>query len=379
MATVCTTVRTPRSEVRLKRVFHLIPSLEIGGIETMMTRFIDRCPPDISYTLVIFEGADRSGIALTDAMRQRIIPITGTGNARRAINLVRFLKNNRDDVIVSSTWKMAAVVFIARLFGWTGLHWSFTHRSSSAGPIDYIMRRWQVRHSGLCLVDSAAAGEWVRRQGVKVRIEELPPIFAAPSARTRAALKSPVRFCFIGRLAPVKNLPTVFTVIEALGSAGLALEFDIYGPDGGLLEMVEQWVKRPALPTLRCRYLGAVPPSRTWEVVQDYHFLISCSHTEGFALSVAEAMQVGVVPIVGNVGGPATYCNASNAVVIREYSQGGIDRAVRTICEVAAAPLRYERMSAAAQATFAADAGFVGRYSAILRHALEQDACLAAS
>ena len=362
----------------MKRVFHLIPSLEIGGIETMMTRFIDRCPPDISYTLIIFEGADRSGIALTDAMRRRIIPMPGAGIARRVVNMVSFIKNNRDDVIVSSTWKMSVMVFMARLFGWAGRHWSFTHRSSSAGLIDHIMRRWQVRHSDLCLVDSAAAADWVRRQGVKVRIEELPPIFTPPSVQPRAALEPPIRICFIGRLAPVKNLPTVFTVIEALESEGLAIEFDIYGPDGGLLAVVEKWLKRPASPTLRCRYLGVIPPSRTWEVVQDYHFLISCSHTEGFALSVAEAMQVGVVPVVGNVGGPATYCNASNAVVIREYSEDGIRRAVRTIREVAAVPSRYAAMSAAARATFDADAGFVGRFSTILRRALDPNAPRAA-
>lgn len=355
----------------MKPVFHLIPSLEIGGIETMMTRFVDRCPSDIPYVLVIFDGIERVGITLTDAMLQRIIPLGAARPLRRIVSMVRFIMDQRNAVIVSSTWKMAAMVLLARLFGWRGTHWSFTHRSSSAGPIDQILRRWQVRHSDLCLTDSAAAAAWVRRQGVAVRIEELLPIFTPPEAMPRRGIRLPARICFVGRLAPVKNLPSIFKLIETLTSAGLAIEFDIYGPDGGQLALVEEWLGRPHSPQVRCQYLGAVPPDRTWDIVRDYDFLISCSHTEGFALSVAEAMQMGVVPIVGTVGGPATYCDDANAILLRDYSPAGIECAARQIRDVVSDPPRYARMSAAAQATFSTGSDFVRRFSALLRDTLE--------
>lgn len=351
----------------MKRVFHLIPSLEIGGIETMMTRFVDSCPTDIPYTLVVFGGGVRTGIALTDAMRRRIILPGDVRLLRRIANMVRFIISHRADVIVSSTWKMSAMVFLARLCGWNGSHWSFTHRSSAAGPIDYLLRRWQVRHSQLCLADSAAAAKWIRRQGVKTPIEELRPIFRPPSVPARTSISQPVRICFVGRLAPVKNLPAIFALIESLASAALTVEFSVYGPDGGELPAVARWMKRSASQQLRCQYHGVVPPSRTWDILRNYDFIISCSHTEGFALSIAEAMQVGAVPIVGNIGGPAGYCNDSNAIVLRDYSRQEIYRAVRKIEDLVAHPLHHARKSAAARATFSQDEGFVGRYSMILR------------
>jgi len=354
----------------LRPVFHLIPSLEIGGIETMMTRFIERCPADIRYTLVIFDPSSRRGIHITDAMRQRVLPLGGAGPARRVAHLLRFIMANRGAVIISSTWKMAAMVLLARLIGWRGRHWSFTHRSSSAGPLDYILRRWQVRHSEICLADSAAAAAWIRHQGSTARLEVLRPLFPPPPIGRRKDGGMPIRICFVGRLAPVKNLSCVFELVEALASEGVATAFDIYGPDGGQLSMVQSWLSRTGPPGLYRQYLGVVPPDRTWEVVQNYHFLISCSHTEGFALSVAEAMQVGVVPIVGNVGGPATYCDDTNAVLIDDYSPEGRARAVHKIKEVVDDHARYKRMSAAARSTFHAKSEFVERLSALIREAL---------
>lgn len=333
----------------------------------MMTRFIDRCPADIPYSLVVFDGLEKCGILLTDNMRARIITLGGKGVLARVYNMVRFLLAHREDLIVTSTWKMALLLFIANRFTRFRSHWSFTHRSSAAGAIDHLVRRWQVRRSRVRLADSAAAAAWIRKQGVRNDIVELMPIFSRADVAERLGVNTPPRLCFVGRLAPVKNLTTVFSCIEAISRNDREVEFDIYGPDAGELLLVKRWMARSISSRLRARYLGAKPADELRKGLEDYDFLISCSHTEGFALNVAEAMQAGVVPIVGNVGGPSVYCNSSNAVVLNSYDAEALDQAALTVRRLSTDGPEYARMSKAAKDCFANQPDFVEAYAALLR------------
>lgn len=336
-----------------------------------MTRFIDQYQGKTPYNLVVFDGLGNCGIDLTPRMRSRIIPIAGRGPFVRAWNLLVFLAHHRRDIIISSTWKMAVLVLVARIFARLRYHWSFTHRSSSAGVIDRNVRRWQVRHSTMRFADSAAAAAWIRAQGVTDNVVELPLIFNVPHAgEARGMMALPVRVCFFGRLSPVKNLPTVFSFIDGLARRGVETVFDIYGPDDGKLHEVQAWLKSSAPANLLRRYLGPVAPKDAASTIGRYHFLISCSFTEGFALSVAESMQLGVVPIVGNVGGPSTYCTAENAVILQDYSSESLDRAVNEVVNIVQSPDTYARLSEGAAATFAVDEGFVEQYSRVLERAV---------
>jgi glycosyltransferase involved in cell wall biosynthesis len=69
---------------------------------------------------------------------------------------------------------------------------------------------------------------------------------------------------------------------------------------------------------------------------------------EGMAMSVVEAMQLGLVPIVTPVGEPARYCrNMENAVIFSDF-----DQAVDEVCRLIDEPELYAKVSRAAVATW---------------------------
>lgn len=350
-------------------VLHILPSLTVGGIETMMTRFAAYCPAEIDYRLLVLSTENATQIALPEAMRSRIqylgINLSPITYLRAACMLIE----HEDAIIVSSTWKAALVVLLAKRFCTVARHIAFTHRSSAAHHIDGILRTWQVRHSLLNLADSQSSAQWVRRAAGRSDVTVIDPVFPPPIKSLPKA--QDLTICFIGRLAPVKNLETVFKLVEGLAAQGLSLSFHIYGPDAGRKHLVDQWIEKNQLDRfyakLSVAYLGPLTPQQVHQTAARYHFIVSCSHTEGFAMSIAEAMQVGTVPIVGKIGGPATYCRPDNSIVLDDYTEASIESAVIKVREIWHQPSRYCAMSESARQTFTADQFFPSRYAALLK------------
>lgn len=350
-------------------VFHVLPSLAVGGIETMVTRFMIECPPDINYRLVVLSTEDKTEIPLPAKIRGKIEYFGSGKSPLTYLRAIFKLIDNSDAIIVSSTWKAALVVWMATCFSAVFRHVAFTHRSIEAHYIDSILRRWQVRNSLLNIADSASSAEWVSKTTGQAEVTVIDPIFPPPERYSPK--KQDLNICFIGRLAPVKNLETVFKLIERLAAEGLTFTFHIYGPDAGKKYQVDQWIAKHqqnrVFANLNVAYLGTLPPQEVQQVAASYHFIVSCSHTEGFAMSIAEAMQVGTIPIVGKIGGPSTYCRPDNAIMFDDYTDASIENVVRQVWEIWKSPARYRSMSEAATRTFIVNQFFSFRYATFLK------------
>jgi glycosyltransferase involved in cell wall biosynthesis len=361
-------------EVRLRpaiTVFHVLPSLAVGGIETMMTRFMAECPPEIDYRLIVLSSEDTTEIHLSATIREKVQYLGSSNSPLTYIRAVFKLITRRDAIIVSSTWKAALVVLLAKRFVTVARHVAFTHRSSVAHRIDRILRTWQVRHCLINIADSKSSAVWVSHATGRCDVTVMDPIFKPPAHRSPKTQN--LTICFIGRLAPVKNLETVCKLVERLAAQGLSFAFHIYGPDAGSKHLVDQWIaihqhdRGKGGPDVA--YLGLVPPQDVHQVAARYNFILSCSHTEGFAMSIAEAMQVGTVPIVGKIGGPSNYCCEDNAIVLDDYTEATLENVARKVLEVWSSPARYRSMSEAAARTFLANQFFSIRYATLLKQA----------
>lgn len=350
-------------------VFHVLPSLAVGGIETMITRFMNECPSDIDYRLLVLSTEDTTEIPLSAKIRENIQYLGSKKSPFTYFRAVFKLIQNSGAIVVSSTWKAALVVWMTKRLCTVARHVAFTHRSSEAHYIDRILRRWQVKDSMLNIADSRSSAEWVINTTGRCDVTVIDPIFPPPmqpSPKTHD-----LTICFIGRLAPVKNLETVFKLVESLATEGLSFTFHIYGPDAGRKHHLDQWLAKHQQDrvhaNLNLAYLGPLPPQEVHHVAARYHFIISCSHTEGFAMSIAEAMQVGTIPIVGKIGGPSTYCRSDNAIMLEDYTDASIERAVMQVWEIWNSPARYRSMSESATRTFIANQFFPLRYATLLK------------
>ncbi len=109
--------------------------------------------------------------------------------------------------------------------------------------------------------------------------------------------------------------------------------------------------------------MGAKPPGDFPHPIERCTFFLMTSRWEGMAVSVVEAMQLGLIPVVTPVGEIANYCRAgTNAVIVDDD-----DAAAREVMSIAADACRRETMSAAAIACWAG----VPDYSTDFRRAYE--------
>ena len=77
-------------------------------------------------------------------------------------------------------------------------------------------------------------------------------------------------------------------------------------------------------------------------------FFIQLSHYEGMAMSVAESMQLGLIPIVTNVGEIINYCiDKQNSIIFDDYKN-----TFKKVLEVKNNPSFYKEISKNAISTW---------------------------
>src|SRR6185369_6094633 len=243
-------------------VYHLLPSLAVGGIETMATRFMAECPDDIDYRLIVLSKEGPLDIPLTKQLKTKVEYLGSTNSPITDIRAAMRVLAISDSVVVSSTWRAAIVVWLAKRMGSIPHHVAFTHRSSVAHSIDRLLRTWQVHNCVFNIADSESAANWVRNATGCENVAVLQPIFSPPKALEKR--DSRMRICFIGRLAPVKNIEWVCQLVEKISVLGLPFTFHIYGPDAGSKVQLDRWIKEHAdvhfVSGLVVEYCGSLAP-----------------------------------------------------------------------------------------------------------------------
>ena len=117
----------------------------------------------------------------------------------------------------------------------------------------------------------------------------------------------------------------------------------IVGPDGGMAATLRDRVNARGL-TERVLFGGPMNHAEIFREAAFASFYLQTSPDEGMALSVVEAMQAGLVPVVPPVGEIAHYCrDGETAVFVREDMA-----AVDAVLALLANPDRYRQMSLAA-------------------------------
>ena len=124
-------------------------------------------------------------------------------------------------------------------------------------------------------------------------------------------------FMFWGRLAPQKDLGLSLRLIALLRQAITDVRFLIIGPDRGQRFHLEQLVKELDLLS-NVAFLGVQTHEGICQFAAKASFYLQTSLFEGMAVSVMEAMQLGLVPIVTPVGEIPSYCeDESNSLFVK--------------------------------------------------------------
>jgi glycosyltransferase involved in cell wall biosynthesis len=321
----------------MQTVIHLLPYDGIGGAETAARTMAGITHAAVRFNLrYIFPGVR--------TRQQRAATFDPTAFLRTGWRIA----HEQPDVLIVSLWRSAIVGVMVKLLRPRLKLVVLVHSSKDAHFFDFIFTRLAICASSAVWVDSEASFALRFRRLSRRRVttisflaHRLSPFCVAPSVRPSPA------FAFWGRLARPKNLGRTIDLFHQIHRKVPEAQLLLIGPDGGVRSDLEAKCASLGL-TEAVRFVGPLPHGLIREEIQHCSFYLQTSDYEGMAMSVVEAMQMGLVPVVTPVGEIRRYCqHGKNALTVTDTSE-----AVVAVLALLNAPAAYERIRDEALATW---------------------------
>jgi glycosyltransferase involved in cell wall biosynthesis len=292
----------------MRKVIHLLPYDGIGGAEAAARSMLGTSDDALEFQV-------RYLFPKVSSPLQR----ARTNNPLAVISAVRAVLREKPDLLIVSLWRSCIAGLLVRLFRPSTRMVVLIHNSVDAHALDHVFTRWAMKLSCAVWADSDASVSQRFPDTPKSSITILPFLTDHLHPLLAANLAQPVpRFIFWGRLATQKNLARALGLFHRIWKNRPHARFTVIGPDAGQLMQLE--ARSPELGLASAvRFLGAQSFSDILEEARTHAFYLQTSTHEGMAMSVVEAMQLGLVPVVTPVGEIARYCrNEVNAVFLED-------------------------------------------------------------
>lgn len=342
------------------KVLHLIHTTHVGGVEAAAAHLRVLCGAaadgrrgspsgPIEYRIAAFAAAPVDRAAL-----EADVAGGGLWSPAAWLRLLRLARADRDDLLITSLWRSAAVAATARLLGRRGRWAIWVHNTRYTHPVDRAVHHWCIPRADLVLCDSAAA----RDQLVSPVLEQSRALVPVQVVRPNAAPlpldpagppgeAEPLHLVFWGRLAPQKRLERVLDLLLELqarrpGGARLSL----VGPDGGDRERLRGLIDQRGLGG-SVDLTGAADRTRLARIASAAHVFVQLSEFEGYAMSAHEALAAGMVSVLTPVGDLAADTTDGHDAL---HHHGDAARTAERLLALAADPAAWEGMARRARA-----------------------------
>ncbi|WGW11710.1 glycosyltransferase family 4 protein [Saxibacter everestensis] len=323
------------------RVCHLLHNSNVGGVEVAADALRAEPPHGMTYRVATLAparntaqtpagrvagntGATTSGAVLNAPDCVGL----GLNNPLSVIPILRWIRRSNPDLVIASLWRSVLVGSAARILSPGRPFIVFLHNTRFKNRLDRLAHR-----IGLALADAVFCdAESTRRAmtnelaGKVVHIVPLlarRPLAATSTEPTSTASTSPGRVAqaepesetpqrslqlvYWGRITRQKRIDRALRVLAELAAiSAVPVRLTLIGPDNGERRNLEQLAR-----FLDVTELVTWQPAADWETLRTYaqtaDFFIQLSEFEGLGMSVIEAMQLGLVPVVTPVGQIAEY------------------------------------------------------------------------
>ncbi|MCL1629156.1 glycosyltransferase family 4 protein [Roseibaca sp. V10] len=320
---------------------HLIPYDGIGGVEVAARSLPVGDHGELRFGRVYLSAKGGAHPADPDIW-------TGPRESEWALanyaGALRHILRRKPDLLIVSLWRSAIVALLAKLLRPRLKLVVFLHLDRPVHLPDRLLHAALIPLAHEIWADSAGTlaarlpkgGKGRVISFVTERLDPLPPAKPAP------------RFIFWGRLHAQKGLDRALGILGALKQHHPNVSFTLIGPDGGQDAALRAQATRLGL---EVDFTGPLPRDQIFARAEGHSFFLMPSHSEGMAMSVVEAMQLGLVPVVTPVGEIGRYAqNEQNALLLGDATpQADADRIAALLAE----PEQVERMARAAVDRFA--------------------------
>lgn len=328
-------------------VVHVIPFDGIGGVEVAARSTPDVDVADFSFRkLYLLDVAHPSGDTASEirnpARQQLDHPRVYWAALRQLVRL-------QPQLVVASLWRSCAVLVALKLLRPSTRAVTFLHSATDVHLADKLLNRlamWlstEIWADSRATLDARVPGRLRHRTRViSFQVERQP----VPPPRDPAP-----RFVFWGRLHPQKDVSRAIRLFAMVREQRADAEFLVIGPDGGERAMLERKVDELGLRSA-VRFTGGMDRAAIFALARQCSFYLQTSQVEGMAMSVIEAMQLGLVPVVTPAGEIGRYCrDGENAVLVGEDEEAA-GRVLRLIDDAA----EYRQLSRSAVESWQAQA-----------------------
>lgn len=295
------------------KFFHLLPSKDLGGAEIA------------SQTCELIDVNDfifRTYFINNRKVKKEIIINKIINEFRNYLKGLKFFLKQNNFVLISSLWKSSILSILIKLIIPKTKIILFFHNSKNS-------HFWDKLFTSLLLLISNEV--WADSQkSLLMRPEEL--IFKRKIIKTKQVsfilrrLKpvsgrknNTFNFIYWGRLHKVKNLPKTIEFFYKFYCIDNSSKLTLIGHDYGMKSKLKMIIRNLGLEN-NIYILDFMDINKIRKISKNYSFFIQLSSYEGMAMSVVESMQLGLIPIVTNVGEIENYCvDYKNSIIFEGF------------------------------------------------------------
>lgn len=288
-----------------KIVVHLIPYDGIGGVETAARSLMGFQCARLRISVKYLHP--RPILGACETLKRTVRDLWGAfWNMRR----------ERPDVLVVSLWRSYVFGIIYKIVHPRVKLVLFVHLPRDVHVVDFLATRIAALLASEVWFDSEMSKKG-RLPRCMVRNSRVISYYRTLDGKQTDGIPRP-RFVFWGRLHKQKGLDRAIRIFHQLKHDWSEARFDIIGPDGGELEHLKQLVQKYGLDD-SVQFCGPMNSAAICDLASSGSFYLQTSLFEGMALSVIEAMSIGLVPVVTPVGEIGSYAeHMRNSVLVYE-------------------------------------------------------------
>lgn len=321
------------------RALHIIPYDGIGGVETAARSLPGGLYGDVRFEkYFLVRRADALDIAF-----EHQGPVGSEDRPRNYLRLLVHVLRTGPDLVIASLWRAAIGMLIVKLIRPRQRCVLFLHLAHDVHRVDRVANRLGMRVATEIWADSQATLDRRVPEGLRAKGRVISFVLdraAAPEPRDPAPA-----FVFWGRLNAQKGLDRALGLFARIRAARPDATLRLIGPDGGEESALRGQAVDLGLEAA-VTFEGPMTRDQLTRAATSAAFFLQTSRDEGMSVSVVEAMQAGLVPVVTPVGEIANYCrDGENAVVVTDDAAAA-DRVLALLDD----PAAYRLMSQAAAA-----------------------------
>ena len=210
-------------------------------------------------------------------------------------------------------------------------------------PLGYRLQRWMLKKQRRPVTIN---GHWQHQPTHHLSFENpclsMEDIALGEHVRASKVFKSPLTFCFVGRLEREKGVERIITAFRALNDEQAGKVKAVHFVGQGLeMDRFKRLCEHSSIPFL---FHGALPRHEVFAIYRSSDvFLLPTTASEGFPKVIAEAMNFGCIPVVSDISAIGHYIkHGQNGVLLEAVTSEHLKRCIVDLLTMT--PKAYESL-----------------------------------